>query len=68
MRSFNPRWVVGRRITAVRLNATRASNGSTMHEPEIELDNGALLRFLTEEDPDGAEYGVAIIYLKPRKG
>lgn len=70
MRGFNPQWLIGRTITAVDMHTYRVPDGPdgsyrTMHDPTITLDNGVALKFITEEHPDGAEYGVDIIYIKP---
>lgn len=72
MRGFNPNWIVGRRIVHVDMGACKVPYGPstlTMHDPTITLDNGVRLRFLTEENPHGGEYGVNIIYIpnEPRR-
>lgn len=68
MAKLNPAWIVGRTIAAVEMNAARVPDGPgyrTMHNPTVTLDNGAKLFFLTEEDPNGGEYGVDIGYVPP---
>src|SRR5688572_20579923 len=38
-----------------------------MHQPEITLDNGARLRFHTEEHPEGHEYGTKVLYIPAKR-
>lgn len=67
---LNPKWIVGRTIVRVDLNAARVPDGAKgtrmLHNPVIHLDNGASIVFMTEEDPEGGDYGVAIIYRPAR--
>lgn len=69
--AFNPKWIIGRTIVAVEMNPFRASDDPSVHRvlysPIFTLDNGAELRFVTEESDDVAEYGTAIVYLKPER-
>jgi hypothetical protein len=61
---FNPRHVIGRRIVAVEMNTVKVKDegyGGRMHDPRITLDDGSTLRFVVEEHPEGAEYGVNIV-------
>ena len=37
-----------------------------MHDWELTLDNGRVVRFLVEEHPDGADYGVDIVLVRMR--
>jgi len=57
------REIVGKRIVAFRPGAYRAGRDvftTTMHEPEIELEDGSVLVFVTEEHPEGDSYGMWI--------
>lgn len=65
MSAFNPSWVIGRTIVAVRMNPFDDGKGGTAHAPVLELDNGAQLHFVTEETEMG-EYGTSIAYRKAR--
>lgn len=69
MRAFNPNWIIGRRIVGVEMNPfpARDLNNTMAHDPVITLDNGAKLRFMTEETQTD-DYGVRILYVKPRRG
>jgi hypothetical protein len=62
-RMVSAREIVGKRIVAFRPNSYLAGEGemkTTMHEPSIVLDDGSVLFFMTEEHPDGADYGVYV--------
>jgi len=61
---FNPKWVIGRTITQLEMNPFDDLRGGTAHNPVFVLDNGARLRFLTEETDTG-DYGTEIVYHKP---
>ena len=57
------REIVGKRIVAFRPGTSRQGQGAsqtTMHDPEIELEDGTVLVFGTEEHPDAAWYGIWI--------
>lgn len=59
--------LVGRTIVAVDLNASWQGEGLDrvrMHNPTIHLDDGTAIRFLVEEHPEGAEYGVDLVRTK----
>lgn len=70
MSGLNPKWLIGRTIVAVEMNAYRARESpvdrTLAHQPVITLDNGARLLFITDET-DFGEYGTTIVYAKPRK-
>ena len=66
MSHFHPKWVVGRRITQVDMNAFDDGRGGTAHAPVVYLDNGARMTFVTEETETG-EYGTDILYYPPPK-
>lgn len=65
MRGFNPRWIIGRTIVDVKTHPFDDCRGGTAHKPEITLDNGATIEFLTEETDTG-DYGTDIIYLRAK--
>lgn len=63
--SFNPKWIVGKRVARVDMGTERfraAGQVVTMHNPYIHFDDGSCIRFFTEENPDGGEYGTGIAY------
>ena len=67
MTSAQARGLRGKTIRCVRLNTTRVkyedgSPGGTMHEPEIVLTDGTVIRFMAQENPGGGDYGVDIIW------
>lgn len=57
MRSPSRRELIGRTIVDFRLNPFRDGRGGTAHNPEIVLDDGSVLRFVTEET-DVDDYGI----------
>jgi hypothetical protein len=63
----NARLLVGRRIVGFEPNRFPDGRGGTAHDPRIILDNGAVLRFLTEEVEGGEGYGVAPLYFAKTK-
>lgn len=63
---FNPKWVIGRTITGVQMNPFSDGRGGTVHDPTFILDNGARLRFQTQETND-LEYGTQVLYIPPGK-
>ncbi len=70
--SFNPKWIIGKRVRAVKMNSFHPRDGyagidygRTMHHPVIEFEDGSEVVFQTEEHPEGDGYGVSIIYRKP---
>lgn len=68
MRTPSDRELHGRTIVAFHAGAYRVPDGrqtKTMHDPEIVLDDGTVLRFVVEENPDGGEYGVKVIRGRP---
>lgn len=60
------RSLVGRRIVAFDPGPFNDGRGGTAHNPSITLDNGVVLRFMTEETECG-EYGTFIVVQKARK-
>lgn len=61
--------LVGRTITDVSFRPFDAHPGvdrRQAHDPILTLDNGASVRFVTEET-DGGEYGTEIVYVPNRK-
>lgn len=69
--TFNPKWIIGRKIVAVDMNPFEAapetpSANRTVFDPVFTLDNGARVKFLTTETEVG-EYGIDVIYMKPLK-
>lgn len=60
--------LVGRKIVAVDLGGRWEGDGGCrvwMHDPTITLDDGSRLRFVVEEHPIGADYGVSIVRRPP---
>lgn len=66
MARFSRRWVIGRRIVDVQMRPFNDGKGGVAHDPVFVLDNGARVRFLTQETEVG-EYGVEPLYDKPHK-
>lgn len=66
MRMVAAREIVGRRIVAFRPNPSAdgkigmGGRAAIVHYPEIELDDGSVLYFVTEEVDEGADYGTFI--------
>jgi len=72
-RMVSAREIVGRTIVAFRPNAspdgqkTLSGQCSVVHYPEIELDDGSVLYFVTEELESASDYGVFIGRQKRRR-
>ena len=63
--------LVGRTIVKAEPNTSWEGEGSNrvrMHNWELTLDNGRMVRFMVEEHPDGAEYGIDIVLVRMRRG
>ena len=62
-RMVSAREIAGKRIVGFEPGAYPAGEGAfrtVMHQPRIHLDDGSFLYFVTEEEPDGGDYGVFI--------
>lgn len=60
--------LVGRKIVAVRFNRYRCRTGNKFDwatQPEITLDNGRILRFVTQET-DYGDYGTKLVLTATR--
>lgn len=68
--TFNPRWIIGRKIVEVDMHpfATGLHQPmGTTYAPVFTLDNGARIKFSVDETEVG-EYGVRPVYCKRRTG
>jgi hypothetical protein len=66
MAGFNPKWIIGRTITAVDMRPFRKLEDNRIaHDPVFTLDNGARIFFVTEET-GGSEYGTSVCYTPPK--
>lgn len=67
MADLNPKWIIGKRVVRVDLNAFKDGRGQTCHKPRIWFEDGSHIHFTTEEVEGGGDYGTAISYWKPPK-
>lgn len=65
MSGFNPKWIIGRKVVRVEMNAFDNAPYGQAHNPRIYFDNGASIAFVTEELESGSDYGTAIVYSPP---
>lgn len=63
--TFNPKWIVGKRVAAVEMRPFDDGKGGKAHAPIIRFADGSFIEFTTEETEVG-EYGTSIDYRKPR--
>jgi hypothetical protein len=63
---LNPKWIVGKTVSAVELNRFGDGKGTVAHNPHIWFTDGSSIAFNTEETEIG-EYGTTIVYRKPKR-
>jgi hypothetical protein len=65
--NFNPKWIIGKTVARVEMNAEPAREASAdktlMHSPCITFTDGSRITF-TAEESDFGRYGVDIDYWK----
>lgn len=66
MAALNPRYIIGKRVAKVEMNAFRDARGQVCHQPAIWFDDGSHVTFTTEEVEGGSDYGTSINYWKRR--
>ncbi len=60
-RALQPRWLVGKTIARVEMNATPNGRGGTCHAPRITFTDGSAITF-NPEPVENSEGGVGISY------
>lgn len=67
--SFNPRWVIGKRVARVEMRPflARDFGPEKATNPRVIFHDGSYIEFFTQET-DGGEYGTGIRFTKAQKG